>query len=342
MSTLLLSLLEGLRWLVIRNVVTILSGMIALVAVLILIPRYGIVGFGLAYTVLGATQCILAAITLSVAGRRAHHSRQTSGTSVRSIATLLWRENIQLSLIAVIQLCFEPITKFLLANVGTLPDIASFELALRVCTQVRVFFQAALQPLLAIGARLGGPLTETMRQQFDQARHYVGAAGGGLLCAQLAAAPIVAIAGLGHVELKFLEFYGLLVVANTMAASGLVGYYIGLGLVGGWTLASFGVAFAYAATYTFTGVRLMQVELARSALTVGGYIAMLWGWAPPVFAAAYTAWLIFCRINGSVPGSNVEVLVCSFAAVCIASVIGLIRLFRVSSSSSVVRGRHSR
>jgi O-antigen/teichoic acid export membrane protein len=226
-SNILLAICEGLFQLNFKSIVVISGNAAGLVALLPLIALAGPAGVGWTYVVIFGTQLAfsLARVTKMV---RADSSGQPS--TIRQHIRLLWRENLDLSGIALIRLSFEPATKLLLSFFAPLVVIAQFELALRVTTQIRVVIQSALQPLLVLGARADDGIHAGMREIFLKNDRVLSTLSFGAVVAQILAAPAILLLGMGSYYPTFIAFFVILVIGNAINIMGLSGYY--------WQLAS--------------------------------------------------------------------------------------------------------
>jgi hypothetical protein len=221
-TNVLLAICEGLFELNFKSW-TIISGNLAgLSAVGPLLAVTGPAGVGWVYVVIFGTQLVLGGTRVFQLTRR--WSQPSQETLWRHIQ-LLWRENLQLSGIAVIRLSFEPVTKLLLSVFAPLVVIAQFELALRVTTQLRIVIQSALQPLLVVGARMRErPHGEVLAVFLKNDRVLSSLSLGGLF-AQILAAPAIQWLGLGFHSPSFIMFFAMLAAGNAVNTIGLSGYY---------------------------------------------------------------------------------------------------------------------
>lgn len=278
-ATVLLSVIEGLGRLVLRSYIVVVSGVVGMAVVWPLTAIDPVAGLGLTYVLMSGVQLVGAVGAAAVLRRRV---TRIADTSLRQIMGALWRETWHLSGVGLLRLTFEPTSKILLSFVGSLNDIAAFELALRISTQSRVLLQAALQPLLVAGARKGGPLGGTQQQFFVRAAQLAGHASVFLLVVQVVMAPVLSFIGFGSVSQPFLVFFSLLVAANTVNSLGLPGYFLQLSsgeivpllkiqgwmsvinLAGaaalGWTVGPVGVVLSYCAAFAFGGAACLSIE----------------------------------------------------------------------------------
>jgi hypothetical protein len=221
-ANVLLAICEGLFDLNYKSLTVILGNLAGLSAAVPLLTLAGPAGVGWIYVVIFGTQLILGGIrVLQLTKRLAQPPEDT----VRQHIRILWRENLQLSGIAVIRLSFEPATKLLLSLFAPLVVIAQFELALRVTTQLRIVIQSALQPLLVIGARMRErPHGENHEVFLKNDRALWSLSVGGLI-AQILAAPAIQWLGLGFHSVSFIIFFAMLAAGNAVNTIGLSGYY---------------------------------------------------------------------------------------------------------------------
>lgn len=221
-SNILLAVCEGVFQLNFKSVTVISSNLIGLAATLPLLSIAGPVGIGFIYSLMAAIQLILAT---SRVFKLARGEPKLNFAKIGQQITYLWRENLQLSAVSLIRLTFEPATKLFLSFFAPLLLIAQFELAIRVTTQVRVIFQSALQPLLAVGAREGKESSGALRMLFLRNDKVLSRLSLGALVAQIFAAPVIQVAGLGTSDIHFTLFFALLAAGNALNTMGLSGYY---------------------------------------------------------------------------------------------------------------------
>ena len=220
-ATIILAALEGMFWLVTRNLLTAAGNLIALVIAFPIIHLTGVPGIGYTYVFMSASQCVLGIVFLVIACRKT----ATCRSRLMSIIRAMWTQNLQLSFIAVLRLTFEPMTKLLLSTTTGLAGIASFDLALRISTQLRVFLQALVQPLLILGARSDSEMDVESKQKFEAMRRHLAWTNSYLLEIQLVAAPLLSWVGFGSLNKSFVIFLAILAFANQINTLGLVGYY---------------------------------------------------------------------------------------------------------------------
>jgi hypothetical protein len=266
LSNILLAVCEGVFQLNFKSVTLISSNLIGVLAALPLLSITGPIGIGLIYNLIAAVQLILATFRIFKLTRSEPKLRFSK---IALQITYLWRENLQLSAVSLIRLTFEPATKLFLSFFAPLLLIAQFELAIRVTTQVRVIFQSALQPLLAVGAREGKQSSGALRMVFLRNDKVLSRLSLGALVAQIFAAPAIQVAGLGTSDIHFTLFFVLLAVGNALNTMGLSGYY--------WQLTS-GLLYPLLRVQTLmAGVNLLlgllAVSLKSPSLVVASYSA---------------------------------------------------------------------
>jgi hypothetical protein len=221
-ANVLLAICEGLFELNFKSLTVISGNSAGLCAVVPLLAVTGPAGIGWVYVVIFGTQLVLGGIRVFQLTRRLS---QPSHETLRRHIQLLWRENLQLSGIAVIRLSFEPATKLLLSLFAPLVIIAQFELALRVTTQLRIVIQSALQPLLVVGARVRDRPHGEDRDAFLKNDRVLSSLSLGGLIAQILAAPAIQWLGLGFHSISFTVFFAMLAAGNAVNTIGLSGYY---------------------------------------------------------------------------------------------------------------------
>lgn len=223
----LMAIPEGMFELNRKSVIVIAGNVVGVAAIVPLVGVVGPSGIAWAAVLTNATQLMLAG--WRVVGLCAAEP-PVSLRGVRAEIRSLWRENLNLSGVALLRLSFEPTTKVILSLFAPLSAIANFELALRFTSQIRAVAQAALQPLLAVGARSKAPENTTMQAVFARNDRALVALSLGGLIVQILAAPLVEWLGFGTYSDSFTVFVAILAAGNAVNITGLAGYY--------WQLAS--------------------------------------------------------------------------------------------------------
>lgn len=332
LASLALAALEGYQWLVARNVVTMVANAAALaLAWPILVVRGG-AGLGDCYVIQATVQVLLAAAVLMRAVRGHPTPRRRRAVDV---ARDLWRENLQLSTVALIQLCLEPAVKVGLGLTTDLVNIARFELALRISTQVRVLFQSALQPLLAFGARKGGFVPYDAAPLFESVGRIVARVVVAGAVVEIVSGPALSYLGLGEVSGQFLLDLSLLTLANTLNILGLVGYFT---ILSGGELGALRRILLEMALLSIVGGVLGVLWQASQVIVLGYCVAIAWGgWRCLTYAEEWvmTSWrqagallslalmlVALYRPLSSSLGEVAAVLLSASEATCLLAVLG--------------------
>ncbi len=275
-SVVLLAISEGMGHLRENSLILIGANLLSLASAYPLLNAFGLTGIGLTYVVTSAAQLVGATAWLArvTAPHRGHPGE------IRTQLAELTSDSVHLTSIGVLRLTFEPITKLLLASVGSLGAVAAFELALRVSTQARISFQAGVQPLLVQAARRERELSAEMAHAFEHGQRALAKICALALVGLACGAAGVSLVGMGHVDGTFLLFFGILAGANMVNSAGLLGYLFQLsagrlwplvkihllmaglnlvaGTVGAVVLNEVGVVAAYAGTIAVGGVLLIR------------------------------------------------------------------------------------
>jgi len=326
-STVLLAAVEGLGRLDLKNYVLIFANLVALPATTFMLGTFGFRGLGLVYLSMGSTQLLCAIATLFYLTIKQPRVK-ADNLPVAQVVRMLWKENAKLSLIALMRLSFEPVTKLLLSFVGSLDNVAAFELALRVSTQVRTLIQSAAQPLLVVGSISNSDLRGAAQATFWRYSALIAIASGLLLELQIIGAPLVSLLGLGFHSDVFLIYFSILAISGSINAMGLSGYFYQLssgqldpltrihvvmalsnavmGVLGAFVLGPVGVVLAYALTFAIGGVSCLRLLTRQArgsrALT---HLAQFWGyWSIPRMCL----WFCVGVFLGSVDERNAPLL----------------------------------
>lgn len=224
LAVLVLSVLEGAGGLFYRHIVTIVSNLVLGASAYPLLSRFGAEGLGLMY--LAAAGALLVGGLMLLPFQVPAKIR--SSTSKRQLLSSLWRENLSISAMALVRVTFEPWTKFLVGATAGVAAVASLDLAFRVTTQVRVALQAAMQPLLALGSRSIDSTADHFHPHYRRAHRLAVRVNICLAGVLVASGPFVGYLGFGSIPQDFLIFFTILVVANSVNAMGVVGYFFSI------------------------------------------------------------------------------------------------------------------
>jgi O-antigen/teichoic acid export membrane protein len=275
-----LALIEGLGLIVYRNIITMLSCAAMAAVAWPLMHHWGATGLGLANLVMVVVQFILSLLFLFV-GNRFTTRRSLGG--VLGILREIWRASLGLSAAGVLRLTYEPMTKLFMSIDGSLSALASFDLALRISTNVRGLFQSAIQPLLVIGSRTTERMDTEVWSLYSRSNIRVYKLSLLFTAAQFAGAPMLSQLAFGAIDLNFMLFFSCLVVANALNTTGIVGYYFQLssgdvrplviiqavmvvinlifGYLGGAMFGSPGIVAAYGVTFAYGGMAGLKLWL---------------------------------------------------------------------------------
>lgn len=214
------AIVEGHGALVWRNINIIFSNIVAAGACYFLVRGFGVVGIAAVTLLTTSVQLVLSSLALAYLSRP-----QPGAHGARHVISSIWRENMSMSAVGLLRLSFEPMAKVLIAHGGSLPAVATFELALRITTQFRVVFQGVAQPLLYAGSRKTLDMSHTTRQLFERSQNLIALAACRLSEPQLLLLPLISLAAFGSLRLDFAVYFTLLLVANAFNMLGIVGYY---------------------------------------------------------------------------------------------------------------------
>lgn len=143
--------LEGCQRFGQRAVLMITGSLVLLAAAIVLVPRHGVIGIGMAQLLQGGTVILLGWVLV----RRELGIGSLVPIRLR-LADLrkVWRFGLGVQAISLTQLAVEPLTKILMTRFGGLEATGLFELAYRVTTQLRAPLVAAGQVILPAVAGL--------------------------------------------------------------------------------------------------------------------------------------------------------------------------------------------
>lgn len=313
-ATIVLSIVEGMGRLDLKNYVNIGGNAVILIVAYPALSYLGPAGLGIVYLVMSLTQLLAALFVVSTVYRRARLvAKEVEEVGFVGLVRALWRENLKLSYIALLRLSFEPVTKLLLSFVADLQSIAAFELAIRVTTQVRTVVQAASQPLLVVGSgRRSSHDRAGVENVFWKYNALIALSTGVLIELQILGAPVLASLGLGSISIDFIIFFTILVVANALNSIGLPGYFLQvssgklqpltrihfvmaicnllLGGLGAVTLGAIGVVLGYGIAFSVGGILCLKLltDNASGSKTLR-LLMEFWGFS---FLVRLIAWIV--------------------------------------------------
>jgi O-antigen/teichoic acid export membrane protein len=211
----------------VRGILASISNISLIAAGFIFIPKMGDAGLGAAYVAYGV--CLIALMGVGTCFSSTRYRSTAPVPSMRAIITSSLSFNVQLLAIGFFRLLLDPVSKLLIGTFSGLDLIATFDLASKVTTQVRVMFSSAAQAILPMASRelhgLDGSLQKALRSwntRISKWSLYVSAG-------SVMGSGILSMIAFGHVNERFILYFGLLSLANSINTFGLVGYYVDLG-----------------------------------------------------------------------------------------------------------------
>lgn len=173
-----------------RAMVFIVAALIFLISSWLLIPKYGVVGFGVAQLV---QQIVILVLGWHVLRRHVsdlgwvpfHWRRDVFGETAGFA--------IKLNAIGIVGLLFEPLVKFAFNHTGGPGLVAIYELASRLVVQVRGFVIAAATPLIPAFAAHSDRGDLVFRRTLDSSVRFISVAGVGVALGAVFGAPLVSV-----------------------------------------------------------------------------------------------------------------------------------------------------
>ncbi|MET2827813.1 lipopolysaccharide biosynthesis protein [Mesorhizobium shangrilense] len=192
-----------------RALVTIVASLVFLGACALLVPSYGVLGFGAAQVLQQTTVLALGWLVL----RR--HIADLGWLPLR------WRRDaftetstyaLKLNAIGVAGMLFEPLAKFAFNHAGGPALVALYELAARLVVQVRALTVSAATPLVPAFARVS-VADPNFKRMLERATRIAAFAAVGTTIATLVGAPVMSLIVLGHLSPELLAMNSALTAA---------------------------------------------------------------------------------------------------------------------------------
>lgn len=209
-----------------RAIVVIVAALAFLAASWLLVPSYGVIGYGVALLLqqvimLGLGWLVL---RLHVAGIGWLPYRWRRGVFAETTGYAL-----KLNAIGVMGLLFEPLSKFAFNHAGGLGLVAYYELASRLVVQVRGLVIAAATPLIPAFAALQSSDHSTVRRMLEKSTRVAMLAAIGVAILALAGAPVMSLMVFGRLEPEVLSMNAALTVGWAINILGVPLYFAAQG-----------------------------------------------------------------------------------------------------------------
>jgi len=218
--------LDGCQRMDIRNILVIICNILFMVAVLWLVPNYGLIGLAIGQSLQGALLLLASWLVLR------HQLKALPW------APMFWNKakfkemfsyaiNFQINSIAI--LLFDPVIKLLIGHSGGLSSVAYYEMASQMVIKLRALLIAANQALVPAVAELHEVAPEKVRELYLKAYRMLFFFALPFYAAILICLPVISILWIGYIENQFLLFCILLTIGwglNTLVGPA---YFINLG-----------------------------------------------------------------------------------------------------------------
>lgn len=189
------------------------AALIFLAACALLVPRFGVAGFGAAQVIQQGALLALGWLALrrhvSGLGWLPHRWRRDVFAETTGYA-------VKLNAIGMTSLLFEPLAKFAFNHAGGPGLVALYELAVRLVVQARGLAVAAAAPLVPAFAARSGPADPVFRSMLEKTTGMAALVAVGVAAATLAAAPVMSIVVLGRVSPELLGMNAALTAGWTI------------------------------------------------------------------------------------------------------------------------------
>ncbi|MEI8699542.1 polysaccharide biosynthesis C-terminal domain-containing protein [Mesorhizobium sp. ISC15] len=300
-----------------RAIVVTASAVIFLVACWILVPRFGVIGYGASQVVQQASISVFGWITL----RR--HIEGLGWLPFR------WRKDLfikttgyalRLNATGVAALMFEPLAKFAINGAEGPALVALYELASRLIVQIRGMVISAAAPIVPAFAALPGPDAPQFRKMLTKGVKIVSVASVGVCVLTFLAAPIVSIIVLGFVSKKMLYLNAALNMSWSIQMNCLPFYMAGqaFGILR-WNF----ISHAFIAVSVATCALLLVPSFGLTAAVAAIVVGLLGSLFPSLLGNAYSmrALDILHSLRWWIVGSTVTTLLTyAFAIFAISSI----------------------
>ncbi len=221
------SAIDGCHRSDLRSGSTLLSQPVLLIGALLLVPSFGLKGLAIAQISQYILWMVVGWLILK------NQIRKLPSLPYRWSKKLfleMWRYGVNFQLISIMLILSEPLAKGLLSHYTSLSSLAYFEMANRLIVQVKSILTSANQVITPYYAKLKMVEPTKINPLYLRNLQFVAVAGSVLFAAIIATGPIVSHLWIGHLEIQFLSFLGILVLGwfvNILAAPA---YFANLGL----------------------------------------------------------------------------------------------------------------
>ena len=221
------SALEGCHRSDLRSVSTLLSQPILLVGAVLLTPTLGLKGLAFAqivqYILWIGTGWFLLKRQIKALPLVPHRWN-------KKLFSEMWRYGVNFQIVAILLILSEPLAKGLLSYYTNLSSVAYFEMANRLIVQARSVLISANQVITPYYAKLNTIDSAKISHIYLRNLQLISLTGSVLFATIIALGPLVSRVWVGHLEIQFLLFLGMLSLGwfvNTLAAPA---YFANLGI----------------------------------------------------------------------------------------------------------------
>jgi len=221
------SALEGCHRSDLRSISTILCQPLLLIGAVMLSPMLGLKGVAVAQIGQYAVWLVIGWVLLR---RQIAQLPQLPFRWSKRLFSEMWRYGLNFQIISILLILSEPLAKVLLSYYTNLSSVAYFEMANRVIVQARGLLTSSNQVITPYYAKLQATGKCKISQIYLRNLQITALLGSALFSAILASGPMLSLLWIGHLEIQFLAFLGILSIgwfANTLS---IPAYFANLGI----------------------------------------------------------------------------------------------------------------
>lgn len=220
------SALDGCGRMDIRNIILIVCNVLYLGGAFWLVPSYGLEGLAKGQFV---QSVVLAAMSWLAIRKQLPNSPWLPYVWKLDLFKQMFRYALNFQISSLGAMLFDPVVKFLITKFGGLSDVAFYEMANQVIMKVRGVLISAFQAVVPAIAGVAEDDHEKLVSMYRKSYRVLSFIAVPYFMGFCMALPLISILWIGHIEIKFVTFGGLLCVGWMLSNVGVPAYFHNIG-----------------------------------------------------------------------------------------------------------------